>query len=90
MVEDKEPGWFIYILKCNDQTLYTGVTTDLHRRVEEHNSGKQGARYTAARRPVRLVYHEEADSRSVAQQREHQIKCLSRKEKQQLISNYKK
>jgi len=90
MANKKELNWFIYILKCNDQTLYTGVTTDLQRRVEEHNSGKLGARYTAARRPVHLIYHEQADSRSVAQKREHQIKCLSRKEKQQLISSYKK
>lgn len=86
----EEQIWFIYILKCSDQTLYTGVTTDLQRRVEEHNSSKQGARYTAARRPVRLVYHENVASRSAAQQREHQIKSLSRKEKQQLISAYKK
>ena len=90
MAVSKEQSWFIYILKCNDQTLYTGVTTDLQRRLDEHNSSKQGARYTAARRPVCLVYHEKANSRSVAQQREHQIKSLSRKEKQQLISSYRK
>ena len=90
MTDNKEQAWFIYVLECNDQTLYTGVTTDLQRRVEEHNSSKQGARYTAARRPVSLVYHEEADSRSAAQQREHQIKSLPRKQKQQLISTYTK
>ena len=90
MMTNNEKNWFVYILKCSDQTLYTGVTTDLQRRVEEHNSSKQGARYTAARRPVNLIYHENAESRSAAQQREHQIKSLSRPEKQQLIAAYKK
>lgn len=81
----KQQDWFVYILQCSDQTLYTGVTTDPRRRVEEHNSGNKGARYTAARRPVKLVYCEQLDSRSSAQQREHQIKSLTRTQKQQLI-----
>ena len=80
--------WFVYILQCNDQTLYTGVTTDLDRRVEEHNSGSKGAKYTTARRPVKMVYSEQLDSRSSAQQREHQIKSLTRRQKQQLIDSY--
>lgn len=80
--------WFVYILQCNDKTLYTGVTTDPERRVEEHNSGSKGAKYTAARRPVKMVYSEQLDSRSSAQQREHQIKSLTRKQKQQLIDSY--
>lgn len=88
MTDKKNQNWFIYILECNDRTLYTGVTTDLQRRINEHNSSKLGARYTAARRPVNLVYHEEAATRSTAQQREHQIKALSRDEKQRLISAY--
>lgn len=84
----KEQDWFVYILKCNDKTLYTGVTTDLERRVEEHNDGNKGAKYTAARRPVKMVYAEQLDSRSRAQQREHQIKSLSRQQKQRLIDSY--
>jgi putative endonuclease len=83
----KQQDWFVYILQCSDQTLYTGVTTDPERRVEEHNSGIKGAKYTAARRPVKLVYCEKLDSRSSAQQREHTIKSLSRKQKIQLIDN---
>ena len=80
--------WFVYILQCSDKTLYTGVTTDLNRRVEEHNSGSKGAKYTAARRPVKMVYSEQLDSRSNAQQREYQIKSLTRRQKQQLIDSY--
>ena len=78
-------AWFVYILRCKDKTLYTGVTTDIERRVHEHNNSKQGARYTAARRPVTLVYSEELDSRSSAQQRECEIKSLTRQQKLQLI-----
>jgi len=83
-----EQDWFVYILQCSDKTLYTGVTTDLDRRVEEHNIGSKGAKYTAARRPVKMVYSEQLDSRSNAQQREHQIKSLTRQQKQQLIDSY--
>ena len=79
--------WFVYILQCSDKTLYTGVTTDIERRVAEHNTGNKGAKYTAARRPVKLVYSEQLDSRASAQQREHQIKSLSRQQKQQLIDS---
>jgi putative endonuclease len=80
--------WFVYILQCSDKTLYTGVTTNIERRVEEHNTGNKGAKYTAARRPVRLVYSEQLDSRSSAQKREHKIKSLSRQQKQHLIDSY--
>lgn len=76
--------WFVYILECADQSLYTGITTDLERRVDEHNGSKLGARYTRSRRPVRLLHHEHYDDRSSATQREIQIKRLSRKEKIQL------
>ncbi|MGD8484951.1 MAG: GIY-YIG nuclease family protein [Thioalkalispiraceae bacterium] len=89
MTRDKQQTWFIYILECNDQTFYTGVTTDLQRRLREHNSGKLGARYTAARRPVQLVYHETAASRSAAQQREYQIRTLPRSEKQRLVAAFR-
>lgn len=69
--------WFVYILRCADNTLYTGITTDLTRRIQEHNNGKAGARYTRSRRPVTLVYSESATNRSDASKREHAIKKLS-------------
>lgn len=84
----KKQDWFVYILQCSDKTLYTGVTTNIERRIEEHNTGSKGAKYTAARRPVKLVYSEQLDSRSEAQQREHQIKSLTRQQKKQLIDMY--
>lgn len=78
--------WFVYILRCNDGSLYTGVAKDVHRRVEEHNSDNQrGAKYTRARRPVRLVYQEQVVSRSAAGKREYEIKQLNKTAKEQLI-----
>ena len=68
--------WHVYILKCKDRTLYTGVTTDLKRRVEEHNTDKLGAKYTRPRRPVTLVYSEILKNRAHAQKREAEIKQL--------------
>ncbi|HSC75883.1 MAG TPA: GIY-YIG nuclease family protein [Pseudomonadales bacterium] len=68
--------WFVYIIRCADGTLYTGITTDLVRREQEHNSEKKGARYTRSRRPVALVYSEEAADRSEASKREYAIKQL--------------
>ena len=76
-------SWYVYVLRCADGTLYTGITTDLDRRLEEHNSGK-GARYTAARCPVSLHYIEEASDRSDAARRELEIKALSRADKLRL------
>ena len=71
--------WFVYILRCADDTLYTGITTDVARRIDEHNAGKaSGARYTRGRGPVRLAYAEEAVSRSAAASREAAIKQLDR------------
>jgi putative endonuclease len=78
-------NWYIYIVQCADQSLYTGITTDLLRRIEEHNSSPNGARYTRARRPVRLVYFEHSESRSTASQREHALKRLSPTDKRQLV-----
>jgi putative endonuclease len=76
------PGWFVYILRCADGTLYTGITTDPARRVHEHNAGTvQGARYTRGRRPVELVYWEEAPDRASAARREMRIKRLDRRAK---------
>ena len=80
-------SWFVYIVECADGTLYTGVTTDLERRVKQHNSGK-GARYTRARRPVRLVASFDAENNSTACKEEYRIKQLSRTEKIALIKTF--
>jgi len=79
-------SWFVYIVRCSDNTLYTGVARDLQKRLQQHNHGKAGAKYTRARRPVELVYHESAANRSQAQQREYHIKQLSAAQKRQLIA----
>lgn len=76
--------WFVYLLECADGTLYTGCTPDLDRRIQAHNAGR-GAKYTRARLPVRLVYHETLPSRSAALRREAEIKSLSRAEKLRII-----
>ncbi len=76
---------FVYILKCNDGSLYTGSTTDLKKRLHEHNSLKSGAHYTKIRRPVELVYSEEMETLSLARKREVILKKLSREEKITLI-----
>lgn len=79
-------SYFTYILRCTDNTLYTGITTDVERRVFEHNhDDKKWARYTRARRPVELVYNEKHASRSEACKREYVIKQLTREEKEELI-----
>jgi putative endonuclease len=72
-------SWFVYLLRCADGTLYTGITTDVVRRVAEHNGeGGLGARYTRSRRPVTLVYVEPAESRATAARREAAIKQMDR------------
>lgn len=79
--------WSVYVLKCNDSTLYTGVTTNLDRRLRQHNGEtKGGAKYTRARRPCVLVYSEVCENRSKAQIREAEIKRLSRAKKLELIA----
>ena len=75
---------YVYVLECSDGTLYTGYTTDVERRVREHDDG-EGAKYTRGRTPVELVYAERHETRSAAMQREHEIKQLSRAEKDRLI-----
>jgi len=77
--------YFVYILQCNDGTLYTGITSDLARRVREHNDSKLGAKYTKARRPVKVVYSAEFADRSAALIEEARIKKLGRTEKIILI-----
>jgi len=80
---------YCYILKCSDSTLYTGWTTDIKRRVKQHNAG-QGARYTRIRRPVKLVYAESLPDRSAAQKRELAIKRLPRAKKLMLIHSHRR
>ena len=75
---------YVYILRCADDTLYTGYTTDPERRLREHNAG-EGAKYTRGRTPVEIVYREAYDSRSAAMRREYEIKQLRRSEKVDLI-----
>ena len=89
-------SWFVYILRCADHTFYTGITTDLARRVAEHNGGaagagstsrsKAGARYTRSRRPLELIYSEACVDRSAALKREYAIKRLSRSKKAELAN----
>lgn len=73
-------SWYVYLVKCRDGTFYTGITTDIARRLEEHNRGI-GARYTRGRRPVKLVYWESLADRSHAATREYALKQLSHAEK---------
>lgn len=77
-------SYYTYILKCSDDTLYTGYTDDVNKRLATHNSGK-GAKYTKARLPVTLVYFEEYETKSEAMKREAAIKKLTRQEKLALL-----
>jgi putative endonuclease len=83
-------GWFVYILKCADNTLYTVITNDVDKRIQAHNSEATGAKYTKARRPVVLVYEEEVRDRSEALKREFSLKKLSRLDKLTLIERVDK
>lgn len=79
-------NWWVYILRCRDGSLYTGIARDVERRLGEHNGDDRlGARYTRARRPVMLVYREGLASRSQASRREAQIKRMTRSEKELLL-----
>ena len=77
-------NWKVYILRCGDGSLYTGISTDVARRLEEHRSGK-GAKYTRGRSPLELVYVEECPDKSAALRRELEIKAMPREEKLKLI-----
>ena len=79
--------YFVYILQCADDSLYTGITTDLDRRIKEHNDSKLGAKYTKIRRPVKLVYSKEFNNRSEASKEESRIKKLSRQQKIDLFKS---
>jgi len=82
--EAQAERWFIYILRCADGSLYTGITKDLDRRLEQHNAGT-ASRYTRSRLPVTLECHEEQPNQSLALKREVAIKAMSRQEKESLI-----
>lgn len=84
---DVEVEYTVYILRCGDGTLYTGITTDLERRVAVHNSGK-GGKYTRSHLPVTPVWWEKVPDKSAALRRELQIKALSRAEKLELIGTF--
>ena len=79
--------YYVYILTCADGTLYTGLTVDLKRRVQEHNASKLGAKYTKIRRPVKLAYSKRYRTRSIAAKTEARIKSLTRIQKVKLIKD---
>jgi len=82
-------SWYVYFLRCADNSLYAGITTDLYRRLNEHNtSNKLAAKYTRVRRPVDLVYAEQLTSRADASSREYQLKRLSKQAKEQLVKSF--
>lgn len=78
-------SYYVYILECSDRTLYTGIAKDVQKRLKEHNTSDKGAKYTKARRPVKLLYSESSKDRSSASKREYAIKKLSRTQKYELI-----
>ena len=78
--------YYLYILRCADKTLYTGITVDLKRRVSEHNFSKLGAKYTRARRPLKLAYSKKFKNRSLASKAESEVKSLSRLEKLKILA----
>ena len=84
MAKTSDGVWFVYLLRCADESLYTGITNDVSRRCEQHNAGT-ASRYTRSRRPTDLVYQETHSSRSEALKREAVIKALSREQKELLI-----
>ena len=84
--EPVAPEWFLYVVKCADDTLYTGITTDVTRRLHEHNNTAKGAKYTKKRRPVALLHTVGYEDRASASQAESKFKKLSRKQKLSTIN----
>ena len=80
--------WQVYLLRCNDNSLYAGITTDIQRRLLQHNNSKLGAKYTRARRPVFLVYLEDCNDRSNASKREYKLRKLTKLKKEKLVKEY--
>lgn len=81
--------FYVYLLECADKSYYCGYTSELKRRVKAHNFGT-GGKYTSARMPVKLIYHEKCGSRSLAMKREYEIKKFSRKEKEMIVTAFQK
>lgn len=81
--------WFVYMVKCSDNTIYTGITTDVERRIKEHNGSKKGAKYTKKRHPVTLEAFWKFSDKSSASKEEYRIKQLTRNEKLLLIESFK-
>ncbi len=79
--------YYLYIIRCEDDTLYTGIAKDLTQRIEEHNTSPKGAKYTRTRRPVTLVYSEEHEDRSTASKREYVVKKMTRLQKLALVTS---
>lgn len=86
MTNNKTAPWFVYIIEADDHSLYTGISTDVERRFQEHCNKSVGAKYFNGRKPVEVVYREGGHNRSTASKRESEIKKLSRQQKQNLIS----
>lgn len=84
-LEPDDTSWYVYIVQCRDDSLYTGITTNIEARVSQHNTGK-GAKYTRSRSPVTLVYTENAENRSTALRRELQIKKMTPQQKRDLVT----
>ena len=85
--EIKEKKYYAYMLRCKDNTIYSGYTTNIEKRVETHNSG-EGAKYTRARRPVKLAYFEEFETKTEALKREYEFKKYTHKEKEEIIRTF--
>lgn len=81
-------AWWVYLLHCGDDTYYCGITTDPDQRLHDHNNTQRGAAYTRTRRPVKLVWKEEAESKGAALRREHEIKKMTRRQKELLVKSY--
>ncbi len=79
--------WFVYMLRCRDNSIYTGITTDIGKRIKRHNQGK-GAKYTASRRPVELIYYEPHKDWLSAAKREYALKRLAKSKKESLVAGF--
>ena len=79
--------WSVYILRCSDDSLYTGIATDVERRLREHEEGKTGAKYLRGRTPLNLMFQQEVGDRSVASRIEHHIKKLPKREKERYLGS---
>lgn len=80
--------FYVYLLRCKDNSLYCGYTNDLLKRLDEHNNSEKGAKYTRGKRPVILVYFEEFDNKNDAQKREYEIKKFTKYEKEKLVMGF--